>query len=314
MPQDEPTLIDHVPPEVRAEVQAGLADEAPRTPTITIASGAESGRYLSIEPQSRALFIGRDATCEFTIDDPSVSRRHARLYLDSSTRELSVVVQDLGSTNGTRVNNEEIRRRVLEHGDRILVGDILLRFEMLDPIDIAYRDGLARKIEESDQDPLTGLLTRAALDEHMPGLLQRCQERSWPVSAVLMDLDHFKQINDTRGHTVGDTVLQRCGEIVSATIRADDLGVRFGGEEFLIIFPGARRLHARLLAERIREAVGAEPFPQVGAMQVTASFGVAEKGRLESVTEWLERADQALYRAKDRGRNRSEAAPMPRRN
>lgn len=313
MSEDDHTLIDRVPHGERPEVQARMAgDESPRTPTLTVSTGPLPGQYVSIAMASRAVFIGRDATCEFCIEDPSVSRRHSRVYIDSAHPSGSaVVLQDLGSTNGTRVNGKEVDRMVLEHGDRILVGDVLLRFEMLDPVDIAYRDGMAKKVEEAERDPLTGLLMRSALDESLPALLERCQERGWPVSVVMMDLDHFKQVNDSAGHQAGDGVLKRAAEIAQTAIRKDDMAIRFGGEEFVMVLAGARRLHARLLAERLRESIANESWKALPSRRVTASFGVAERAPGESVEQWLDRADQALYRAKERGRNRSEAAPMP---
>jgi diguanylate cyclase (GGDEF)-like protein len=312
--QDEHTLVDHVPRTLRSEVRAGVeSGDAARTPTLTLASGPSPGRFVSVELRSRAIFMGRDPTCEFPIDDPSVSRRHARVYVEQMPGQPSrVVLQDLDSTNGTLVNGEPAGKVALQHGDRIHVGDVLLRFEMLDPVDIAYRSGLQRKVEESQRDGLTRLLSRQAMAVHLPALVERCRLHQWPVSAVMMDLDHFKRVNDTWGHQAGDDVLRRSAQIVTEAIRKDDLAIRYGGEEFLLVLAGARRLHARLLAERIREAVAAARYPQMPEVLSTVSLGVAERGEDEPVDSWIERADKALYRAKSRGRNRSEAAPAAR--
>ncbi len=288
------------------------AGDTPRTPTLTLVAGPTPGRFFSIESKVRAIFIGRDTTCEFAIDDPSVSRRHARLYIGSADGESTdVVIQVLQSTNGTLVNGDLADRNKLVHGDRIHVGDVLLRFEMLDPVDIAYRDGIARRVEEGERDPLTGLLSRSAMEDHLPLLLDHCEQMAAPVSAVMLDLDHFKRVNDSRGHPTGDAVLSRLGEILREVVRKEDLAIRYGGEEFLLVLAGARRLHARLLAERLRETVASSRFAQVPDLVITCSFGVAERAAGESVEDWLQRADKALYRAKERGRNRSEAAPMP---
>ena len=314
MTKDDRTLVDKVPRTLRSEVRVALEADSPRTPTLTVVTGAAQGRFLAIERRSRAVFIGRDATCEFPLDDPSVSRRHARIYLDSTPDSGPVVVlQDLASTNGTLVNDKPVDRQVLKHGDRIHAGDVLLRFEMLDRIDIAYRDGIARRVEESERDPLTGLLARSALETQVPALLQHCAERQSPVSAVMLDLDHFKRVNDTRGHVAGDEVLRRTGEILSETVRKDDLAIRYGGEEFLLVLAGARRLHARLMAERVRERMADSTYPSMPDLVVTCSLGVAEWVPGELLEAWLDRADKALYRAKEKGRNRSEGAPTPRR-
>ena len=313
MPDDERTLIDQVPRTLRSEVQIARADgRSQRTPTLTQVSGPERGAFVCIEFASRALFLGRDEACDFILDDPSVSRRHSRVYLDASPRSATgVVIQDLGSTNGTLVNGKEVERVRLQHGDRVHVGDVLLRFEMLDPVDIAYRDGVVRKVRDAECDSLTQLLSRTGMEAHLPGLLESCVSQSRPVSAVMLDLDHFKLVNDTLGHVVGDEVLRTVGQLLRSTVRREDIAVRYGGEEFLLVLAGARRLHARMLAERIRERLEGTQFPDQPSLQVTCSLGVAERGEGEAIEEWFHRTDQALYRAKEGGRNRSEAAPMP---
>ena len=309
--EEEYTLIDQVPRTLRSEVRVPVRGKnAARTPTLTVVTGPSPGKYQSVPIGTRALFIGRDSTCEFAIDHSSVSRRHARLYVEPQAgRSPSVVLQDLNSTNGTSVNNKAIHRQGLMHGDRIQVGDVLLRFEMLDKLDIAYRDGVAQQIEESELDVLTRLLNRSAMEAHLPQLIEHCSSTQLPISAVLLDLDHFKQVNDTLGHAAGDVVLRKVGEIIRDTVRKDDLAIRYGGEEFLLVLPGARRLHARLQAERLRESIAKAEFEGHASLRITASLGVSERENAETLEVWIERTDRALYRAKDRGRNRSEAAP-----
>jgi len=311
--KDDRTLVDQVPRTLRSEVRAMRDGDGSRTPTLTILAGPSPGRFVSIERGSRAVFMGRDSTCEFPLDDPSVSRRHARVYVDiGPTGEPMVVLHDLQSTNGTLVNGAPTDRAFLNHGDRIHIGDVLLRFEMLDSVDIAYRDGIARRVEEGERDVLTGLLSRAAMLDHLPALLEHCERSGTPASAVMLDLDHFKRINDTRGHGAGDDVLRSVGQLVIETVRKEDLAIRYGGEEILLVLAGARRLHARLLAERLREAVGKIELRDIPGLRVTCSLGVAERGPGEPVEDWLRRADEALYEAKARGRNRSEASRTPR--
>lgn len=310
MSDNERTLIDQVPSALRSEARLADHDETPRTPTITLISEPDPGRRISIDVRNRAVFLGRDENCEITIDDPSVSRRHARIYREQRAGESpAIVLQDLGSTNGTYVNDHPADRTRLQSGDALFLGDVEMRFEMLDSVDMAYLDDLDRAVSESEKDPLTGLLHRGALQDHLPRLLERCEDNGWPVSAVLLDLDHFKRINDTRGHSAGDQVLRVVGALVRDAVRREDLAIRYGGEEVLIVLAGTRRLHALLMADRLREAIASTRFPTMLDLFVTGSFGVAERLPGEPFEDWLDRADQALYRAKDNGRNRAEAAP-----
>jgi two-component system cell cycle response regulator len=307
---NERTLIDQVPSALRSEARLAEHDGDQKTPTLTMVSEPEPGRRVSIDLRNRAVFIGRDESCELSIDDPSVSRRHARIYQEQRAGEgPAIILQDLGSTNGSYVNDHPTDRARLQSGDVIFVGDVELRFEMLDPIDLAYLDDLDRAVEESEKDPLTGLLHRGAMQTQLPRLLERCAENSWPVSAVLLDLDHFKKVNDTRGHKAGDKVLRVVGALVRDAVRREDLAIRYGGEEILIVLAGTRRLHALLMADRMREAIASTRFPTMLDLFVTGSFGIAERRPGESIETWLDRADQALYKAKADGRNRAEAAP-----
>jgi diguanylate cyclase (GGDEF)-like protein len=307
---EEPTVQEFGRRTVREDVLAG-GEESPRTPTLTQTTGPEPGKDYTLNLRHRASFIGRDENAEISIDDASVSRSHARLYLEVAGGLTHIVIQDLDSTNGTYVNEKQIRRARLEHGDRIHLGDVLLRFEMLDGVDKEVRASVARRVKESDLDPLTRLLTRRGMVEHLPSLIERAESDNWAVSAVMLDIDHFKRINDSLGHQAGDDVLRRLGGLVRNAVRGEDLAIRFGGEELLLILAGARRLHARVLSERLRRAVSDMRFADQPDLVVTISLGVAERAEGESVDSWIGRADKALYRAKRGGRNRSEAAKMP---
>ncbi|WP_221089383.1 GGDEF domain-containing protein [Deinococcus aquaedulcis] len=153
-------------------------------------------------------------------------------------------------------------------------------------------------------DALTGVANRRQLALWLGGHLQR--EAREPLSVVLFDLDRFKQINDTHGHDYGDEVLRRTAAAVTGALRRGTLFGRWGGEEFLVILPGAGAAEAQGVAERIRAAVADVPYDRV--LQVTVSLGVAQAlpgERLESV---LKRADDALYAAKHAGRNQVKAA------
>ena len=155
-------------------------------------------------------------------------------------------------------------------------------------------------------DRLTGLYNRRKLDELLDEELIRCRRYAVQFAVILMDIDHFKHVNDTYGHVVGDGVLQRMAQVLRERTRDADALARLGGEEFLVLCRHSGLQGALESAERVREAIAAQDFPGVG--QVTASFGVAACGEGDSAKTLLERADAALYRAKAAGRNRVEPA------
>lgn len=152
-------------------------------------------------------------------------------------------------------------------------------------------------------DPLTGLPNRLALSEHLEGEANRAHG----LYVVLLDLDHFKQINDRYGHAVGDEVLKEVGRRLRSSLRKGDMLGRWGGEEFMIVMRGESQHDVLAAVERLREDIAFWPFEQVGA--VSASFGVAEGHIGDSIHHLLERADKALYQAKHLGRNRVEFSP-----
>ncbi len=162
-----------------------------------------------------------------------------------------------------------------------------------------------REITElSRTDRLTQLVNRIQLDHVLEENLQRALRYATPFSIILLDLDHFKQVNDVHGHLVGDEVLVNIGRILAACTRATDTVGRWGGEEFLIIVPNAGLNDAARLAEKLRGEIEAHEFPAVGKM--SASFGVTNFVPNDDVVKMINRADITLYKAKHAGRNRVE--------
>lgn len=151
-------------------------------------------------------------------------------------------------------------------------------------------------------DRLTGAWNRRRFEEGAAAMMALANRKRDPLPLLLFDLDHFKRINDTYGHDIGDQVLVQVVQTVRSELRASDALTRWGGEEFLILAPGTYLSGATALGEKVRAAVAATLFPEVG--QVTISVGVAEYRPGEPLLEWVRRVDQALYRAKDEGRNR----------
>jgi diguanylate cyclase (GGDEF)-like protein len=160
-------------------------------------------------------------------------------------------------------------------------------------------------------DPLTGMLNRKALSSRIDELAQQSEITGEPVGVIVADLDHFKSVNDTHGHTVGDAVLRDVAYLLRKHLRAFDLAYRLGGEEFLILVPGSDVEQTAELAERLREGVVAEAIS--GGVEVTLSLGVAASERAQRFDygEIFGEADVALYAAKRDGRNLVRIAHRP---
>jgi diguanylate cyclase (GGDEF)-like protein len=166
----------------------------------------------------------------------------------------------------------------------------------------------------STTDPLTGIPNRRALDEHLADELARARRYGTPLAVVMLDLDHFKRLNDRHGHPAGDAVLRHVAQILDAEKRRGDTIARFGGEEFVAILSHADDVAAQGWAERVRQRLGASAVDMGGnILRVTASFGVAaalpgDSGAMAGEA-LLASADRALYAAKAGGRNRVVVAP-----
>jgi len=174
---------------------------------------------------------------------------------------------------------------------------------------------LQKSLEEIKQlsirDPLTGMFNRGYLDQHLPNEIRRADRYVHDFSLIMMDLDHFKKINDTWGHQAGDAVLQQCSRIIAGTIRREvDWVARYGGEEFVLVLPETDQAGCSVVAERLRNLIATTPCAFRGKnLSITASFGTLSRSASDtpnavSADTMLHTADQCLYQAKASGRNR----------
>ncbi|BDG03667.1 GGDEF domain-containing protein [Anaeromyxobacter oryzae] len=263
---------------------------------LVLVAGPAAGLRVPLDGE---VVLGRDARCEVPLDADDVSRWHARIVPDGAGHR----VVDLGSTNGTLVNGREIESAPLAPGDRIQLGSCLARY--LRAGDDEERE-LASLAAVARRDALTGLANRRAFDEALAREVARARRAGTPLAAAILDVDHFKRVNDGHGHATGDRVLAEVAARARAVLRAGDLLARIGGEELAALLPGADLAGAAELAERIRRAVAGAPITAgPAALQVTASLGCAvlapddaDGGAL------LARADARLYEAKRAGRDR----------
>lgn len=244
--------------------------------------------------------IGRSHECDIEIDDASVSRKHALIRRDGDRYE----IVDLGSTNGIRVNEEPVASTPLRSGDRIRVGAVVFRFLAPDDLEIRYHETVYAMMT---RDGLTAAFNKRYLMESLGREVARCRRHQRPIALALLDIDHFKQINDTHGHLAGDDVLRQLAERLRGVLREDEMLARFGGEEFAIVMVELDSSAAVAAAERCRQAIEATPIPTAaGPIPVTISLGVAvpPAGWSGTAEQLIELADQRLYDAKSGGRNR----------
>ncbi len=165
---------------------------------------------------------------------------------------------------------------------------------------------LARLERLSSTDPLTGLGNRRTFDAELETELKRSARGGETVSLLLIDIDHFKSVNDQHGHQTGDEVLREIGAVLTESLRGADRGFRFGGEEFAAILPATSGAGAVVVADRLRRAIAGH---RIGDLNVTVSIGIGSSDEHDAASEIIAAADAGLYLAKDRGRNRIEAAP-----
>jgi diguanylate cyclase (GGDEF)-like protein len=277
-------------------------------PTLQVTEGPRVGSLHRFKPtEENSLTVGRTNDAQFVLAHPTLSRLHAKFTWMRIGAEWHMLVEDLQSTNGTTVNGNKIDSTFLNEGDRVGMGDAMVRFQMLSAGELAERDRLVAKATKAEIDPLTGLGTRHYMQDTVPKLFAECEARGIPLSLAILDLDHFKRVNDTLGHQAGDQVLRAASGVISRQVRASDIAIRFGGEEMMVFLPGSNAPGARLVAERIRCAIAAFNTTDISpTLKMSVSIGVAQRLKDETLDELTRRADEALYRAKHNGRNRVE--------
>lgn len=182
-----------------------------------------------------------------------------------------------------------------------------IKVKEIDSVFVHYLEDVTELEESKEQaakDPLTGLNNRRYMDDIIKRETSRVKRSGGKLSALMIDFDHFKSVNDELGHAVGDKALQELGEIIQKNIRDFDIPFRYGGEEFLIIFPTASSEDASFIAERIRREVEEHTFPcKDNGFKCTISGGICQHSPELDQAEFIDRADKALYQSKKHGRN-----------
>jgi diguanylate cyclase (GGDEF)-like protein len=263
---------------------------------LVVIHGGEIGKRYDLA--DRVMSIGRGSECDVRIEHSTVSRTHAQLVpIEGGHRE----VRDLDSTNGTFVNNERVDSRVLRDGDLLMLGSSILKCLSGDNVEGAYHREIYR---QSTVDPLTQIHNRRYFMEALRKEISRARRYTRPLSVAIIDVDHFKLVNDLHGHLVGDHVLRDLAAAIGNRIRQEDVFARFGGEEFMLLLPETNLANAVACGEKIRRIIEEHAFVAERRIPITVSIGVAELVRKESLTHLIRRADDMLYAAKREGRNR----------
>ena len=264
-------------------VQTGVCHQGPFQLTYRIRTADGGEKWVWEKGQGIFDAAGQLEALEGFITDIT-ERRLAEMRLNQTLAELEQANRALAQANGAL---EEAKR--------------------------ALEQSLARQAELAVRDPLTGLYNRRDMDRALREELARCARYGQPVGFLILDLDHFKAINDTWGHPAGDQVLIALARLLEKEVRPNDRLIRYGGEEFALIAPFLTPTAGVMLAERIRERVAATPFAFIGpdgqarAVRLTVSLGLACAPMDATTAEGLlAQADAGLYRAKRRGRNRVE--------
>jgi diguanylate cyclase (GGDEF)-like protein len=244
--------------------------------------------------------IGRGVENHIVLEGDSVSRRHAHF----EQRSGAWWCVDDGSTNGSYVNDDQIMREAhLSNGDRIKIGPTIFKFLSGQDVEAQYHEEIYRM---TIIDGLTQVHVKRYLLESLDKELMRARRHARDLSFLMLDIDHFKAINDRHGHLAGDHVLKEVARLIQQRIRRDEVLARYGGEEFAIILPETTREGARALAEGLRERIEQSRFTfQSEVIRVTISIGVAMLHENDRTSlDLIKRADEKLYEAKHAGRNR----------
>ncbi len=282
---------------------AGLPKGATDRALLLALSGPAVGQAYPIGPQPAV--IGRGRGNDATITDPEISRQHARVVLTDGR----FIISDLGSINGTFVNGTRIAAPTpLHDGDRVQFGALtVVKFSQLDLLEAMVQRRLHDAIH---MDVLTGVHNRRYLETRLLDEFAYAKRHKRSLCVLMLDIDHFKRVNDTHGHLIGDLVLRELGAQLAREVRAEDVVVRYGGEEFLIVARELTLKQGREFGERVRACVHVKPvvLPDGTQLSITISVGVANlRLRLDKEpAAIIARADAALYRAKQLGRNRVE--------
>ena len=269
-------------------------------PYFIVLAGSNLGRMFRIDKGE--VVLGRSTTATIRLEDDGISRNHAKVVVMGE----DLWIEDLGSQNGTYVNGQRAAEWALKDGDKIQVGaTTILKFTYHDDLDDRFQQ---KMYDAALHDGLTKAFNKRHFLERLTVEAAYAQRHRTSLTLVMLDVDHFKLVNDSHRHLAGDYVLVQLASIIETQLRQEDLYARYGGEEFAVLCRGASLGNASVLAERLRAKVEGTRMEHAGIhIPVTISLGVAahsDKAAVDGATALIAEADAALYDAKRGGRNR----------
>ncbi|MCO4754220.1 MAG: GGDEF domain-containing protein [Bacteriovoracaceae bacterium] len=287
---------------VITDINAALAaadNEAASKPACFLVVGGELNGTI-FDLNDGETVVGRNPDCSIPLDFNGISRKHFKAVMNAGVCK----VQDLGSSNGTYVNNAKIEGEVVVNkGDMVKLGSIALKFLPQGDTERLTYDKLQ---EEANTDGLTRCYNKMYFNNKLDLEVKKSKLTGTPLSLIIFDLDHFKHLNDNYGHDAGDYVLKEKAQLLRDNgIRKQDVFARYGGEEFVVLLPNTNLKQAFEIAERLRKLVENHEFVYEGQrLPVTASIGVADyRQGVNTGTDLFKRADSAVYKSKEGGRN-----------
>jgi two-component system cell cycle response regulator len=262
--------------------------------------GPDLGKRFDLK--GKLISLGRDPDNDIYIDEETVSRKHAKIEKKGG----KTTVIDLESTNGTYLNDRRVEPLIefsLNDGDRIKIGRTIFKYLSGNVIESLYYEEIHRM---AIMDGLTGLYNKRYFTEALDREMARARRYSRPLSLIMIDIDFFKNINDTYGHLAGDHILKELGELLISRVRREELVARYGGEELVILLPETDKEGAFKVAELMRQRVESHTFIFANKkIRVTVSAGVSEAVECDyDLSEVIKIADERLYAAKRAGRNK----------
>ncbi|MBT4763369.1 MAG: diguanylate cyclase [Bdellovibrionaceae bacterium] len=265
---------------------------------LIIVRGYPQGQKINLD--NNKYVIGRDPNVDICFDDKIVSSKHAEI----TKIDNEFYIRDCGSTNGIFINNEKIKGKVkLKKEDMIKVGTNVLKFIPEGELETMYLGSLA---DAANLDSLTGVFNRHYMEQALNAEFKRAKALKRKLSFMVFDIDTFKVVNDSHGHDMGDFVLKEISNLVSSSLRENEIFGRYGGDEFVVLLYDTSENGAVKVAEQVRSTVDNHSFEYNGKkLKITVSVGVAElDSSYKEAVDLYRSADEALYQSKGFGRNR----------